>query len=107
MISNRIHLERATALGRDVAARIEGLGHGTVDHVDAVGILIGIALREPISTQVAAAGREAGYLINNAVPERVRLAPPVVVTDEQVEGFVAALPALLDQGAAAAEAAGS
>jgi acetylornithine aminotransferase len=101
------YLERATALGRDVAARIEGLGHGTVDHVDAVGILIGIALREPISTQVAAAGREAGYLINNAVPERVRLAPPVVVTDEQVEGFVAALPALLDQGAAAAEAAGS
>jgi acetylornithine/N-succinyldiaminopimelate aminotransferase len=30
-----------------------------------------------------------------------------VVTDEQVDGFLAALPGLLDQGAAAAEAAGS
>ncbi len=100
-------LERATALGRDVAARIEGLGHGVVDHVDAVGILIGIALREPISTQITAAARDAGYLINNAVPGRVRLAPPVVVTDEQLDGFLATLPALLDQGAALAEAEGS
>ena len=86
---------------------IEGLGHGQVDHVDAVGILIGIALRSPISTQVTAAARESGYLINNAVPERVRLAPPVVVTDAQLDGFLAALPEVLDQGAAAAEAAGS
>jgi acetylornithine/N-succinyldiaminopimelate aminotransferase len=100
-------LDRATALGRDVAARIEGLGHPVVDHVDAVGILLGIGLHQPISTQVTAAAREAGFLINNAVPERVRLAPPVVVTDEQVDGFLTALPELLDQGAAAAEAAGS
>jgi acetylornithine aminotransferase len=100
-------LDRATALGRDVASRIEGLGHGMVDHVDAVGILIGIALRAPISTQITAAARDAGYLINNAVPGRVRLAPPVVVTDEQVDGFLTALPGLLDQGAALAEAEGS
>jgi acetylornithine aminotransferase len=60
-----------------------------------------------VSTQVTAAAREGGYLINNAVPERVRLAPPVVVTDAQLDGFLTALPEVLDQGAAAAEAAGS
>jgi acetylornithine aminotransferase len=100
-------LDRADTLGKTLATGIEGLDHPLVDHVDAVGLLVGIALREPVSTQVAAAGREAGYLINNAVPERVRLAPPVVVTDEQVDGFLAALPEVLDQGAAGAEAAGS
>ena len=40
-------LDRATALGRDVATRIEGLGHGQVDHVDAVGILIGDRPAQP------------------------------------------------------------
>ena len=60
-----------------------------------------------MSAQVVAAAREAGYLINNAVPERLRLAPPVVVTDAQVDGFLAALPEVLDQGSAQAEAAGS
>lgn len=100
-------LDRATALGGDVAARIGGIGHPMVDHVDAVGILIGIALTAPISAQVTAAARDAGYLINNAVPGRVRLAPPVVVTDAQLDGFDAALPEMLDQGAALAEAAGS
>ena len=95
-------LDRATALGRDVAARIEGLGHGQVDHVDAVGILIGIALRSPISTQVTAAARDVRLPDQQRRPGRVRLAPPVVVTDAQLDGFLTALPGLLDQGAALA-----
>jgi acetylornithine/N-succinyldiaminopimelate aminotransferase len=100
-------LDRADALGKTLATGIEGLDHPLVDHVDAAGLLVGIQLNEPVSAQVAAAAREAGYLINNAVPGRVRLAPPVVVTDAQVDGFLTALPEVLSQGAAAAEAAGS
>lgn len=100
-------LDRAERLGKDLAARIERLDHPLVDHVDAAGALIGVALTEPVAAQVTSAAREAGYLINNAVPGRLRLAPPVVVTDEQVDGFLDALPAALDQGAASAEAAGS
>jgi len=100
-------LDRADQVGKDLGQRIEGLDHPLVTAVDAAGLLIGVALREPVSTQVTAAAREAGYLINNAVPGRLRLAPPAVVTDAQLDGFVAALPEVLDQGAAAAEAAGS
>lgn len=100
-------LERADALGKDLASRIEGLDHPLIDHVDAAGLLVGVALAQPISAPVAGAARAAGYLINNAVPHRLRLAPPVVVSDEQLGGFLEALPAFLDQGAAHAEAAGS
>lgn len=100
-------LDRADALGKDLATRIEGLDHPLVDHVDVAGLLVGVALTAPVSAQVVAAAREAGYLINNAVPERLRLAPPVVVTDVQVDGFLAVLPEVLDQGSAQAEAAGS
>lgn len=96
-------LDRADALGKDLAARIEGLEHPLVDHVDAAGLLIGVQLTSPASAQVTAAALEAGYLINGAVPARLRLAPPAVVTDDQVDGFVAALPDVLTQGASAAE----
>ncbi|MEJ2865865.1 acetylornithine transaminase [Actinomycetospora flava] len=100
-------LDRAEEIGKDLGRRIGELDHPLVEGVDAAGLLIGVALREPVSAQVTAAARDAGYLINNAVPGRLRLAPPAVVTDAQLDGFVAALPEVLDQGAAAAEAAGS
>ena len=100
-------LDRADALGKDIAHRVEGLGHPLVDHVDAAGLLVGVALTAPVSAQVTAVAREHGYLINNAVPDRLRLAPPVVVSDAQIDGFLTALPAILDEGAASAEAAGS
>jgi acetylornithine aminotransferase len=36
------------------------------------------------------------YLVNNAVPTRIRLAPPLVLTQEQARGFLDALPGILD-----------
>jgi acetylornithine/N-succinyldiaminopimelate aminotransferase len=45
---------------------------------------------------VASAAKEAGYLVNNAVPDRIRLAPPLVLTSEQARAFVGDLPAILD-----------
>ena len=44
--------------------------------------------RPPSSPQA----RDAGFLVNNAVPDRVRLAPPLVLTEEQAEEFLIALP---------------
>ena len=92
-------LDRADTLGKDVAARIEGLEHPLVDHVDAAGLLIGVALTADASGPVTNAARDAGYLINGPVPGRVRLAPPAVVTDAQVDAFLADLPAVLSRGA--------
>ena len=49
-----------------------------------------------MSAAVAAQARAAGFLVNNAVPDRVRLAPPLVLTEEQAEEFLIALPGILD-----------
>ena len=95
-------LDRADTLGKDVSARIEGLDHPLVDHVDAAGLLIGVALTADASGPVTNAARDAGYLINGPVPGRVRLAPPAVVTDAQLDAFLADLPAALSRGAAEA-----
>ncbi|AOW92755.1 acetylornithine aminotransferase [Rhodococcus sp. WMMA185] len=94
-------LSRADALGKTLAAGIEGLGHPLVDHVRGAGLLLGIVLTQDLAAAVEKSARGAGYLVNAAQPGVVRLAPPLVLTDEQAEGFIADLPAILDNAQSA------
>ncbi|MGV9864283.1 acetylornithine transaminase [Rhodococcus koreensis] len=96
-------ISRADTLGKTLSAGIEGLGHPLIDHVRGAGLLLGIVLTQDVAPAVENSAREAGYLINAAQPGVVRLAPPLVLTDEQAEGFVAALPAILDNAQTAAQ----
>ncbi|MFD9895971.1 acetylornithine transaminase [Amycolatopsis sp. NPDC059027] len=89
-------LDHVAALGKDIAAGVEALHHPLVAGVRGSGLLLGIALRKPVSAALQQAAQESGYLVNAVAPDTVRLAPPLVLTDEQAEGFVAALPAALD-----------
>ncbi len=89
-------LEHATLVGKEIAAGVEALGHPLVREVSGAGLLIGIGLAAPVAATVTTAAREGGFLINNAVPDRLRLAPPLVLTEAQAEEFLAALPAFLD-----------
>jgi acetylornithine/N-succinyldiaminopimelate aminotransferase len=89
-------LERATLLGERLRMGIEALGHPLVSHVRGVGLWLGIVLSEPLAPQVELAARDAGYLVNAAAPDAVRLAPPLVVSEAQLDAFVAALPSILD-----------
>lgn len=75
---------------------IEALGHPLVDHVRGAGLLLGIVLTEPLAPQVQQAAQDAGLLVNAAVPDTVRLAPPLILGDDEVEVFLQALPAVLD-----------
>ena len=90
-------LEHAAGLGKEIAAGIEATRHPLVEHVRGAGLLLGIALTAPVSAAVVAAARRAGFLVNNAVPDTVRLAPPLVLTDEQAGEFLVALPTILDE----------
>jgi acetylornithine/N-succinyldiaminopimelate aminotransferase len=91
-------LEHVNLVGKTITAGVEALGHPLVRGIDGAGLLIGILLGEPVSAAVAAAARDAGFLINNAVPDRVRLAPPLVLTEAQAGEFLTALPTILDAG---------
>lgn len=89
-------LERATVLGDRLRTGIEALGHPLVSQVRGVGLWLGIVLAEPRAAWVELAAREAGFLLNAATPHAVRLAPPLVVTEAELDAFVASLPSLLD-----------
>ncbi|PZS38821.1 MAG: acetylornithine transaminase [Pseudonocardiales bacterium] len=89
-------LDHVAQLGKQIAAEVTALRHPLVSSVSAAGLLIGIGLTSPRSAEVATAAREAGFLVNPAVPDRVRLAPPLVLTEAQAREFLNALPAILD-----------
>ncbi|KWX65658.1 acetylornithine transaminase [Mycobacterium sp. NAZ190054] len=92
-------VERADVLGKTIAHGVETLGHPLVDHVRGRGLLRGIVLTAEAAKPVEAAARDAGFLVNAAAADVVRLAPPLVLTEAQAESFLAALPSILDQAA--------
>jgi acetylornithine aminotransferase len=89
--------EHAAAMGKEIAAGVEALGHPLVTEVRGSGLLLGIGLAAPVAAAVAGAALSAGYLVNNVQPDTIRLAPPLILDAEQVRGFLAALPGVLDQ----------
>jgi acetylornithine/N-succinyldiaminopimelate aminotransferase len=97
-------LEHVRQVGKEIVTGIDALEHPLVTEVTGAGLMIGVGLAAPVSAAVVAAAREGGYLVNNAVPDRIRLIPPLVLTEAQAREFLAALPAFLDAGRAAAGA---
>ncbi|MGO9511549.1 MAG: acetylornithine transaminase [Mycobacterium sp.] len=89
-------VRHAEVLGKSLRHGIESLGHPLIDHVRGRGLLQGIVLTAPRAKQAEAAARDAGYLVNAAAPNVIRLAPPLIITEPQLDGFVAALPGILD-----------
>ncbi|MGH3333879.1 MAG: acetylornithine transaminase [Nocardioidaceae bacterium] len=74
----------------------EGLADDRVTEIRAAGLLVGLDLSEPVAAKVAAEALAQGFIVNDCAPDRIRLAPPLVLTAEQAETFVQAWPAILD-----------
>lgn len=88
-------VDRAKSAGERLADAIEG-SHAQVRSVRGAGLLRGVVLRSEIAKEFETAARTAGFLVNAARPDVVRLAPPLVITDAEIDRFAQAVPALLD-----------
>ncbi len=89
-------LERSRVAGNRLAAAITALAHPLVRTVRGRGLLRGVVLTRPVAAQVAEAALNAGFVINAPRPDVLRLAPPLIISDADLDRFVAALPGLLD-----------
>jgi acetylornithine/N-succinyldiaminopimelate aminotransferase len=89
-------LDNVKRVGEQIRRGVEGLNHPLVAGVRGAGLLLGVVLTQPVSAPVAAGLREAGFLVNPIQPDVVRLAPPLILTTEQADAFLAALPVVLD-----------
>jgi len=87
-------LERCVVLGQKLR---DGLAADPrVLEVRGEGLLIGLTLARPVSAELATAALAAGFIVNNPTADRIRLAPPLVLTDEDANAFLAAWPGILD-----------
>jgi acetylornithine aminotransferase len=59
-----------------------------VTEVRGTGLLLGAQLVAPAAARIADRALEAGYIVNAVTPDTLRLAPPLILTWEQVAGFV-------------------
>ncbi len=87
-------LEHATAMGERLRAGLAA--DERVAEVRGRGLLVGLDLSRPVSAEVAAAALARGFIVNNPTPDRVRLAPPLVIGHDDVDAFLAAWPEILD-----------
>jgi acetylornithine/N-succinyldiaminopimelate aminotransferase len=95
-------LHRVRNTGERLRAGIEALGHPLVDRVRGAGLLLGIVLTEPLAQQVQQAAQDAGLLVNAVGSDVVRLSPPLIIGDTEVNAFLRRLPAVLDASVPAA-----
>ena len=93
-------VDNAARRGDQLRALIESLGSPLVRSVRGRGLLLGVELARPVGPRVVRAALAAGLIVNAPNEWTIRLAPPLIVGDEELaafaERFAAALDAVLD-----------
>lgn len=89
-------LDNVADVGTWFVAAVEALKHPLIDHVRGRGLLRGIVLTADIGPAVVDAALGAGFVINAPRPNVLRIAPPLVITRDELRPFVDALPDLLE-----------
>ena len=88
-------LSNATTVGDRIRNGLAS--HRLVTDVTGAGLLIGIVLAEDVSGAVQQAALAAGLIINNPTPNRLRLAPPLILSADEADDAVKTLLTLLDE----------
>ena len=81
-------------LGQEFAGRLR-----LIDGVAAVsgaGLLLALELTAGNAKAVAEAALDAGFIVNPVTDTRLRLAPPLTITEGELGEFLEALPTILD-----------
>lgn len=89
-------LDHVLAVGRQLAGGLAAVDHPLSTGVRGSGLWQAATLGRPVAAEVQAAAQRAGFLVNAVQPDAVRIAPPLIVTGEQVRTFVDAFPEILD-----------
>lgn len=88
-------LDHVKRMGELLRHGIEALGHPLVGEVRGAGLMLGVGLTAPVCGALHAALLDAGFLTNAIRPDTLRLAPPLIISAEQIDALLAALPAAL------------
>jgi len=90
-------LDHVKRVGEHLAAQLEALDSPLVAGTRGIGLWRAVVLREPKAPAVESAARDRGLLVNAVKPDAIRLAPPLVLTEAEVDDAVPRLAAALDE----------
>lgn len=88
-------LDHVTTIGDQLRRGLEE--HPLVTSTTGRGLLVGIVLAQPIAADVFKAALAAGLIINAPTPDRLRLAPPLILTEDEASRAVTTIRAVLDE----------
>jgi acetylornithine aminotransferase len=88
-------LANVTGVGARLADGLQAIDHPALAGVRGRGLWLALELVGVRSAAVEKASRVRGFLVNAVQPDAVRIAPPLILTPEQADGYVAALPEIL------------
>ncbi|MCV7062220.1 aminotransferase class III-fold pyridoxal phosphate-dependent enzyme, partial [Mycolicibacterium vaccae] len=89
-------VHRAEVLGKSLRHGIEALGHPLIDHVRGRGLLVWNRAGRREGQRHRGRRARRRVLVNAAAPDVIRLAPPLIITEHQIDAFVTALPSILE-----------
>jgi acetylornithine aminotransferase len=87
---------RVVEAGDRFTRRVAELADPRIVSTRGRGLLQAVVVEGPGAASVQAAARSHGFLINAVRPDTIRIAPPLTITDDELDLFVAALPRILD-----------
>lgn len=85
-------VRRKGTLLAEGAAAIPG-----VDHVRGRGLMLGVVLEQPVAKEVVDEGIKHGLILNNPATNVIRLTPPLVITEDEVQRGVEKLAATIGE----------
>jgi acetylornithine/N-succinyldiaminopimelate aminotransferase len=80
-------VQNAARRGAEIRERVLGLGSPLVSGVRGRGLLIGVGLAEPVAGAVVAEAMREGLIVNAANDSSIRIAPPLIIGDAEIDEF--------------------
>ena len=89
-------VQNAASRGEQLRQGILALGSPLVAEVRGRGLLLGVGLTTPVAPTVVAEALQRGLIINAANDESIRLAPPLIIGDAEIDRFLTLFAASLE-----------
>ncbi|WP_268895968.1 acetylornithine transaminase [Orlajensenia flava] len=89
-------VENAERRGAQLRERIRSLGSPLVTELRGLGLLIGVGLARPVASRLVRAAQDAGLIINAPNAQTIRIAPPLIIGDDEVDAFTERFARALD-----------
>ena len=88
-------LFNAAEMGAYMKQKLESINSDKIAVVRGKGLMIGVVFHEEIAKEVGAAMREKGYIVGVVGTKVLRLVPPLIVTQKDIDGLAEALKQVL------------